>query len=243
MVRMQQIGGQTRYKPALIDLDRNMNRLDCGLCPLTLCPGSCLQSVVCGLWAIGRSQWLVVLRRLWGSVGWNSVAYFADLGPCQLVAALVITAAGMTSDPVPVNDVARCSPIKGAPEVLVFYRLPLDCAPTTAFPCVHPSRYSQAQVLGVGPQFNLAWLFEGVQRFNSGLQLHAVTCGCRRASGDFTVFWAVSEDGGPAAGSRISLAGAVGVNRHLLQFAGPGMRKRGLSVHGVCFSTRERADD
>ena len=67
-------------------------------------------------------------------------------------------------------------------------------------------------ILGVGVQFHLTGLLQGLEGGDRPGELHAVVGGLRLSAGHLLLMGAVHQDGAPAPGSRIAGAGPVGVN-------------------------------
>ena len=73
-------------------------------------------------------------------------------------------------------------------------------------------------ILGVGVQFHLTGLLQGLEGGDRPGELHAVGGGLRLSAGHLLLMGAVHQDGAPAPGSRIAGAGPVGVNGDCFMF-------------------------
>src|SRR5581483_335757 len=107
--------------------------------------------------------------------------------------------------------------IKRDPEVLIVNRLFIRFAPVVSFPAVDPLRYSVPDIFRVRHDFDRATLFEPLETFDGGSQLHAVIGSVRTTAVDLAVKLAESKNASPASTARITLAGAIRYQPYLLQ--------------------------
>src|SRR5262249_29467104 len=100
----------------------------------------------------------------------------------------------------------------GLPEIDVLDRLAVGGLPAVALPAREPVGHAAAHVLGVGDEIDLAGLGERRQRLDRGGQLHTVVRRAGLVARQLPHACTALEDGGPAAGPGISVAGAVGMD-------------------------------
>ncbi len=137
---------------------------------------------------------------------------FGDGFVGEEVAAFVAGVASVAFDPLPLHFVLCYGEVKGAPEVGVFDGLFGFGPPAVSFPTGQPTGDAAFQVGGVGEEFDVARFFEGAEGFDGGLKLHAVVGGGRFTTAEFAHVRAVCKGRRPAAGARIAVATAVGVD-------------------------------
>ena len=130
----------------------------------------------------------------------------------QFVGALVLVVAGMALDPVPLHLVTQAGGVEALPQLDVLDGLAVGGLPAVLLPAVNPLADAVLHVLGVGVQVDVRGALERLQRRDGGEQLHAVVGGLRLAALQLLAVLAGDENGAPAAGPRISRAGAVGVD-------------------------------
>ena len=123
--------------------------------------------------------------------------------------------AGVTAQPVPMHFVALQRRVELLPQVDVAHRLPVGGAPAIAFPDMDPFGDAAAQVLAVGMEIDDARALERLERRDGGGELHAIVGRMRLAAFELALLAVPGEHRAPAAGPRISRAGAVGVNDHV----------------------------
>ena len=142
--------------------------------------------------------------------------YFFDLGGGELIAAFVAFVAGVAFEPLPIYFMFCGEGVEVAPEVGVFDRLFFLGFPAVAFPVFDPGGDAVFDVVGIGVEGDFAGFFEDFQGFDGGLKFHAVVGGGGSAAADFQFVRAAGEDGGPAAGTWVAVAAAVGVDGDLM---------------------------
>ena len=80
----------------------------------------------------------------------------------------------MPFDPKPFDFMLFGEAVEFLPEVIVFYRLFVGCAPAVAFPVVNPLTDAFLHVLRVGVNMNRGRALEGLECADDGGQFHAV---------------------------------------------------------------------
>ena len=136
----------------------------------------------------------------------------------QPVGPLVEGMPGVPLEPVPGHVVRLGQPVEHAPQVLVLDRLPVAGAPATAHPAVYPLGDTLAQVLGVGVEIHLAAAeqpFQQCQGRCRGVKFHAVVGSGRVIAAEHPFPVTPADDRAPAAGARVGVTAAVGVDVYL----------------------------
>src|SRR5262245_28753262 len=121
----------------------------------------------------------------------------------------------MAAHPMPANSMACQERIEPLPEIDIPDRPPIGGAPAVAFPLVDPRQDAISQILAVGMNVDETGPLERFQRRDRGHQLHAVVGGMRLAAPELPFVIAEGENRAPAAGPRITGAGAIGVHDHV----------------------------
>ena len=116
----------------------------------------------------------------------------------------------MALDPVPLDAVTGHFGIQHLPQVGILDRGLAGRAPAAGFPAGDPLADAFLHVLRVGVDVDVARTLEAAQRFDHGLQFHAVVGGVRRAAEQFFFLPLTAQQGTPATGAGVALAGAVG---------------------------------
>ncbi len=106
------------------------------------------------------------------------------------------------------------------PELGILHRFVGRRLPALLLPAVDPARDAVAHVFAVGVQVHARGPLEGFEGRDRRQQLHAVVGREGFAAGKLLAVRAGDEDSAPAAGARISRAGAIRIDRHLRPVVG-----------------------
>jgi len=109
--------------------------------------------------------------------------------------------------------VAAAGLVQAPPQVFILDWLLVSGLPAPGLPAANPFSHALHDVFAVGVQIDAAGPFQRLQRHDGRHQFHAVVGGQSLAAPEFLLMAAAGlQDGAPAAGARVALAGAVGVD-------------------------------
>src|SRR6266540_2714068 len=172
-----------------------------------------------------------------------------DGGAGEGVDAVVQRVAAVAGDLVPRDVVALDLRQQGLPQVAVLHGLLLRIAPAVVPPAEIPLVPEAVHHVGtVAVDGDLAAVLERAQTLDRGHELHALVRGGGRAAEDLGLAAVLDQDDGPAAGTRVAAAGAVGVHR---DGGGGGQEspltllspQGGEGIEGVPLPGRERSEE
>ncbi len=112
--------------------------------------------------------------------------------------------------PMPVDLMLLHQLIQPLPEITVLDRLALRRSPAVALPLLNPPVDALPQVFGVGSDGHPARSRQLLERGDRGLQLHPVVGRFRGSTADELLGVPITQQGCPAARTRIAPAGPVG---------------------------------
>src|SRR6185369_2408029 len=124
--------------------------------------------------------------------------------------------AGVTFHPVPAHLMGPKRGVEPLPQIDVFHWALVGGAPAVALPVVDPTHDAIAQVLAVGVDVDRTRPLERLQRRDRRHQLHAIVGGMLFPAHQLFRLIAERENRAPAAGTGITRAGAVGMDRDAL---------------------------
>jgi tetratricopeptide (TPR) repeat protein len=131
----------------------------------------------------------------------------------ERVGALIADVARVALHPVPANPMLRREHVQLAPQLGILHRLPIARAPAVALPGVNPALDAVLDVLRIGVELDVALAAQRFERANDRGELHPVVRGIGLAAEQLLFATSEREQRTPAAGTRIALACAVGVDR------------------------------
>src|SRR5262249_53451409 len=144
-----------------------------------------------------------------------------DRGDGEAIRALVEGHAGVARHLVPRDLVALGLGEQALPEIAVLDGLLLRVPPAVGAPALVPTIAEAVDEIGaVAVQRDEATAGHGAQALEGGAELHALVGGGGLAAGDLALGAAVDDDGAPAARPGVAQAGAVGVDRDDVGYAG-----------------------
>ena len=135
--------------------------------------------------------------------------------------------------------------VEALPQLGVLHRLFVGGLPAVLLPAVNPFADAVLHVDGVDVHLDRAGPLQAFQCHDGRHQLHAVVGGQRLAARQFLARAVVIEDDAPAARTRISRTGAIGMDDNLVRRHAAGMASRNsrgslndtFSSRSVTFST------
>lgn len=151
-----------------------------------------------------------------------------DGGPGQGVHPLVERVAGVAAHLVPDDVVPARLRDQRLPEVAVGHRLAVVRPPAVPLPALPPAVAEAVHDVGaVAVDVHAAAAGHGAEPLDGGRELHALVGAARVAARDHALGGAVADDGGPAARSGVTGAGAVRVDDDVGHRGGTAARRSG----------------
>ena len=126
------------------------------------------------------------------------------------VGPLVFGVAGMAAHPFPGDIVAGHRRVEPLPKIDILDRLLIGGSPAAPLPAVDPFGDAVAQVLAVAVEPHPARPLQRLQARHRSRHFHPVVGRVGLEAAQFPLGPAIAQDRGPAAGTRVAAAGAIG---------------------------------